>query len=44
MYIKNFQPDLAIRYSMRNLKKDDVVLNLPLFMADWTKKLCNTLK
>ena len=40
VYTKNFAPQLAIRFSMRNLKKDGIVLNLPLFMADWTKKLC----
>ena len=40
VYTKTFAPQLAIRFSMRNLKKDGIVLNLPLFMADWTKKLC----
>lgn len=40
LYVNNFHPELAIRYSMLNLKRDGNVLNLPLFMADWTGKLC----
>lgn len=40
VYTNSFHPELAIRYSMRNLRKDGLVLNLPLFMADWTKRLC----
>ena len=43
VYMKTFAPELALRYSMRNLKKDGIVLNLPLFMADWTKNLCGQL-
>ena len=40
VYAKTFHPDLALRFSMRNVKKDGIVLNLPLFMADWTRRLC----
>ena len=43
VYTKTYRPELAIRFSMRNLKKDGIVLNLPLFMADWTKSLCERL-
>lgn len=39
LYIKKYAPKLAVRYSMNNLKKDDVVLNIPLFLADWTYKI-----
>ena len=38
LYRKAFQPALSIRYSMRNLKFDEGLLNIPLFMADHTKK------
>ena len=44
VYARTFCPELAIRYSMRNLKKDGIVLNLPLFMADWTKSLCGQMR
>ena len=40
VYAKTFRPELAIRFSMRNVKKDGIVLNLPLFMTDWTRRLC----
>jgi uncharacterized protein len=38
-YRKAFKPALSIRYSMHNLKFDEGLLNIPLFMADQTKKL-----
>jgi predicted AAA+ superfamily ATPase len=38
-YRKSFQPPISIRYSLRNLKLDSGLLNIPLFMADYTKKL-----
>lgn len=38
-YNKAFQPEIRIRYSLRNLKQDEGLLNIPLFMADYTKKL-----
>jgi len=43
-YRKNYQPEISIRYSLKNLKFDNGLLNIPLFMADYTKKLfqlCN---
>jgi predicted AAA+ superfamily ATPase len=39
MYYKEFNPDVRIRYSLKNLKQDEGLLNIPLFMADYTKKL-----
>lgn len=39
MFYKQFRPSLRIRYSLRNLKYDDGLLNIPLFMAGHTKKL-----
>ena len=38
-YDKKYQPSLRIRYSLKNLKKDGNLLNIPLYLADWTSKL-----
>ena len=34
-YDKKYHPDLRIRFSMNNIKRDGNLLNLPIFMADW---------
>jgi uncharacterized protein len=39
VYNDLYQPPVRIRYSLRNLKKDDDLLNIPLFMVDYTEKL-----
>jgi uncharacterized protein len=39
VYNELYQPLVRIRYSLRNLKKDDGLLNIPLFMVDYTEKL-----
>jgi len=39
MYNKIYQPPVRIRYSLKNLKKDDGLINIPLFMIDYTEKL-----
>lgn len=39
IYIDRFPVELALRYSMNNLKRDDTILNIPIFLADWTDKL-----
>ncbi|NII27818.1 ATP-binding protein [Pseudoflavitalea sp. X16] len=39
IYHNQYHPSVRIRYSLRNLKKDDGVLNIPLFMVDHTEKL-----
>lgn len=38
-YRKTFNPEFSIRFSMRNLKRDEGLINIPLFMVDYTKKL-----
>jgi predicted AAA+ superfamily ATPase len=38
-YRKEFIPKLSIRYSLKNLKQDGGLMNIPLFMADMTKTL-----
>ncbi|MDO6433977.1 ATP-binding protein [Flavitalea sp. BT771] len=39
LYNGLYHPPLRIRYSLKNLKKDDGLLNIPLFMVDYTEKL-----
>jgi uncharacterized protein len=38
-YRKKFNPRISVRYSLRNLKYDEGVINIPLFMADYTQKI-----
>jgi hypothetical protein len=38
VYHQKYQPRLRIRYSLRNLQYRDGLLNLPLFMADYSKE------
>ncbi len=38
LYRQTFNPEISIRYSMKNLKLDDGLLNIPLFMACYTQK------
>jgi len=42
-YRKEYAPKISLRYSLRNLKYDNGVLNIPLFMADFTTKLLGIL-
>jgi len=38
-YRKKYLPELAIRFSLKNVEKNSDLLNLPLYLADYTKKL-----
>ena len=38
-YRKEFNPHLSIRFSMQNLKSDGGLINIPLFMLDYTGKI-----
>jgi predicted AAA+ superfamily ATPase len=38
-YDKKYGPQIRIRYSLNNFKKDGNLLNIPIFLADWTKKI-----
>ena len=40
-YNNTYAPPLRLRFSMQNLKRDNNLVNLPLFMADRTKELIN---
>jgi len=39
VYEKEFQPKSRIRFSLKNLKQDGNLINIPLFMADFTKSI-----
>ena len=39
VYNVKFSPEIRIRFSMKNLKKENGLINIPSFLADWTKKI-----
>jgi predicted AAA+ superfamily ATPase len=39
LYNELYHPALRIRFSFNNLRKDGNLLNIPVFLADWTKKI-----
>ena len=41
VYNDLYSPNLRIRFSFNNLRKDGNLLNIPVFLADWTKKIIN---
>ncbi|MCL2727189.1 MAG: ATP-binding protein [Bacteroidales bacterium] len=41
VYNDLYSPNLRIRFSFNNLRKDGNLLNIPVFLADWTKKFIN---
>jgi predicted AAA+ superfamily ATPase len=43
IYHQQFKPELRIRYSLKNLHFENGLLNIPLFMADFTSKLIGLL-
>lgn len=44
LFNKRYQPPIRIRYSLKNLKQDEGLLNIPLFMADYTLKIIGMVK
>ena len=38
-YRKEFKPPVSLRFSMQNLKQDEGLINIPLFMLDYTRKI-----
>ena len=38
VYRKHYTPELSLRFSLRNIQKDDGFINLPLFMVDYATK------
>ncbi|MDR1918260.1 MAG: ATP-binding protein [Tannerellaceae bacterium] len=43
VYNNLYHPQWRIRYSVNNLRLDDNLLNIPIFLVDWTKKLIEIL-
>lgn len=43
LYNKEYNPKVRIRFSLKNLNQDGNLINIPLFMADYTKKILNSL-
>ncbi len=39
VYDKKYSPSIKIRYSMRNLSYSGNLINIPLFLSDWTETL-----
>ncbi len=37
-YRKEYTPAVSIRFSLRNLKKEEGLINIPLFMVDYTRR------
>ncbi|MDR0691402.1 MAG: AAA family ATPase [Prevotellaceae bacterium] len=44
VYNEKYAPALRIRYSFNNLKQDGNLLNIPVFLADWTLPILNASK
>ena len=38
VYRNHFAPDLSLRFSLRNIQREQGFINLPLFMVDYTNK------
>ncbi len=41
IYQKKYDPKIRIRFSLKNLRQDGNLINIPLFMVDYTKKILN---
>ena len=41
VYNKKYNPNTRVRFSMRNLNKDDNLINIPLFMIEYITKFIN---
>jgi predicted AAA+ superfamily ATPase len=44
VYNNLYQPPVRLRYSLKNLKKDDGLINIPLFLVDYTGKFLSLAK
>jgi len=42
-YRKEYTPEISIRFSLKNLQYADGLLNMPLFLADYSKKIISTI-
>jgi len=39
VYNKKFGPEVRIRFSLNNLQHENGLINIPVFLADWSKKI-----
>ena len=39
VYQEKYSPSIRLRFSMRNLKSDGNILNIPIFLCDWLKDI-----
>ena len=44
VFDEKYSPKLRIRYSFNNLKINGNLLNIPLFLADWTQKIIKNIR
>ncbi len=44
IYQEKFNPKIRIRFSQKNLKQDGNLLNIPLFLADYTQKIISSIE
>ena len=42
-YRKSFNPEISLRYSLRNFRAEEGLINIPLFMADYTVRILDML-
>ena len=42
-YTNKYKPNIKIRYSLKNLSINDNLINIPLFMVDYTKTILNSI-
>jgi hypothetical protein len=38
-YRKKYQPTLSLRFSLKNVERNEDLLNLPLYLVDYTHRL-----
>ncbi|MFM7194341.1 MAG: hypothetical protein ACKOYP_06105 [Bacteroidota bacterium] len=43
LYNQKFNPAIRIRYSLKNTDHQDNLLNIPLFLADYTREIIEQL-
>lgn len=43
LYAQKYNPEIRIRYSLKNLQWNDGMLNIPIFLADYTKELVESI-
>lgn len=43
-YDKKYRPELRIRFSLKNLQKDGNLLNIPLYLSDWCRRIQGLVK